>query len=116
MKKLHHRTSRFGTLSLACPRSHNDMNVMQRSSLFARLTEGQAPLCNYTVNGHKYHMLRYYLVDGIYPPWETFIKIISESFGQKRAHFAQRQGARKDVECSKHVLQLFMDLLNNGIR
>ena len=62
----------------------------------------------------------YYLVDGIYPPWVTFVKTISERVGHKRAHFAQRQGARKDVERTFGVfqarLQLFMDLLNNGIR
>ena len=36
--------------------SHDDINVLQRSLLFSRLTERQAPPCNYTVNGHDYNM------------------------------------------------------------
>ena len=30
----------------------NDINVLQRSHLFARLASGDAPACNYTMNGH----------------------------------------------------------------
>ena len=50
--------------------SHNDINVLQQSPLFARPTKGKAPSCHYTVTGHEYNM-SYYLVDvvdGIYPP------------------------------------------------
>ena len=48
----------------------------------------------------------YYLVDGIYPPWATFVSTISNPVGQKKAHFAQRQeAARKDVERAFGVLQ-----------
>ena len=38
------------------PGSHNDINVLQQSSLFARLTEGKAPPCHYTVNRQVYNM------------------------------------------------------------
>ena len=87
-------------------RSHNDINVLQRSSLFARLTGGKIPPCHYTVNGHEYNM-GYYLVDGIYPPWATFVSIISNLAGQKKSHFAQRQeAARKDVERAFGVLRV----------
>jgi hypothetical protein len=34
--------------------SHNDINILHRSSLFARLAEGQAPEVNYTINGNEY--------------------------------------------------------------
>ena len=85
--------------------SHGDINVLQRSLLFVRLTEGKAPPCHYTVNGHEYNM-GYYLVDGIYPPWATFVSTISNPVGQKKSHFAQRQeAARKDVERAFGVLQ-----------
>jgi hypothetical protein len=32
------------------PGSHNDINVLHRSSLFARLADGEAPKVNYTIN------------------------------------------------------------------
>lgn len=49
------------------PGSHNDINVLQQSPLFARLAEGKAPPCHYTVSGYEDNM-GYYLVDSIYPP------------------------------------------------
>uniref|UniRef100_A0A453I6K4 DDE Tnp4 domain-containing protein n=1 Tax=Aegilops tauschii subsp. strangulata TaxID=200361 RepID=A0A453I6K4_AEGTS len=83
------------------PGSHNDINVLQRSPVFRRLCNGESPSCNYTVNN-----MVYYLADGIYPQWATFVKTISEPRGNKQSHFAKMQeAARKDVERAFGVLQ-----------
>jgi hypothetical protein len=87
------------------PGSHNDINVLHRSSLFARLAEGQAPLVSYTLNNNEYTM-GYYLADSIYPSWATFVKTIPEPQGSKKKYFATAQEAcRKDVERAFGVLQ-----------
>jgi len=87
------------------PGSHNDINVLERSFIFSDLAQGRAPPVNYTVNGHNYNM-GYYLADGIYPQWATFVKTISSPQGNKRKHFAVAQeSARKDVERAFGVLQ-----------
>jgi hypothetical protein len=44
-------------------------------------------------------MMDYYLVDGIYPPWVTFVNTISRPEGHKRSHFSTMQDStRKYVE------------------
>ncbi|KAJ0730887.1 putative harbinger transposase-derived protein [Helianthus annuus] len=48
----------------------------------------------------------YYLADGIYPKWQTFVKAIPSPRGNKNKHFAKAQeSARKDVERTFGVLQ-----------
>jgi hypothetical protein len=96
-------------LDLVCffglPGSHNDINVLHRSHLFARLAEGDAPEVNFIVNDNNYTMW-YYFVDGIYPQWATFMKTITNPQGNKKKYFAKAQEAvRKDVERAFGVLQ-----------
>ncbi|MCI17619.1 ribosomal protein, partial [Trifolium medium] len=63
------------------------------------------PAVQYNVNGTSYDM-GYYLADGIYLTWATFVKTIPMPQGPKRQLFAKRQqGARKDVERAFGVFQ-----------
>jgi hypothetical protein len=68
------------------PGSLNDINILRCSSLFDRLTSGMAPQLEYTVNGNKYTM-GYYLADGIYPTWASFVKAFQNPQGNKKVHF-----------------------------
>ena len=60
----------FGT-----PGSNNDLNVLNQSPLFTQVLQGRAPEVKFTINGSEYNMA-YYLADGIYPEWATFVKTI----------------------------------------
>ncbi|XP_050877006.1 uncharacterized protein LOC127080747 [Lathyrus oleraceus] len=85
--------------------SNNDINVLNQSNVFNDILEGRAPNAQYTINGTPYNM-GYYLADGIYPEWATFVKTISMPQGEKKKLFAQHQeSARKDVERVFGVLQ-----------
>nr|XP_029732097.1 uncharacterized protein LOC115268186 [Aedes albopictus] len=80
------------------PGSNNDINVLERSSIFSDLYNGKTPTINYSINNHTYSS-GYYLADGIYPPLATLVQTIPSPIGQKRKHFAEMQeSARKDVE------------------
>ncbi|XP_071678225.1 uncharacterized protein [Lolium perenne] len=64
--------------------THNDINVLLRSLVFARLVEGRAPAVNFEVNDHAYKK-RYYLADGIYH--EAACKDVERAFGVLQQHF-----------------------------
>ena len=71
---------------------------MCSSAVFSRLSEGNAPEVTFQVNGHTYTK-GYYLADGIYPEWSTFVKTIPKLFVKAQ------EGCRKDVERVFGVLQ-----------
>ncbi|XP_024015025.1 uncharacterized protein LOC112088888 [Eutrema salsugineum] len=87
------------------PGTLNDINVLDRSPVFDDSIKGRAPKVNFFVNGTEYH-LAYYLTDGIYLKWATFVQSIPLPQGEKACLFAERQkGYRKDVERAFGVLQ-----------
>ena len=98
------------------PGSLNDINVLERSPVFAALAEGRAPPVNYIINGNEYTM-GYYLEDGMYPNWSTLVKTISCPQGRKNQHFAAAQeSARKDVEQAFGVLQARFAIVRGAAR
>ena len=85
--------------------SNNDINVLNQSPLFNDVLSGRAPDVRFEVNGTTYTK-GYYLADGIYPEWATFVKSFSYPEDPKRLKFKQMQeAARKDVERAFGVLQ-----------
>ncbi|GJT52946.1 ALP1-like protein isoform X1 [Tanacetum coccineum] len=85
--------------------ANNDINVLDNSSLFDDILNDTAPVVPYVVNGVGYEK-GYYLADGIYPQWATFVKSFTVANDAKHAYFKKRQeGARKDVERAFGVLQ-----------
>ncbi|CAM8919454.1 unnamed protein product [Rhodiola kirilowii] len=85
--------------------SNNDINVLDRSPVFDEVLQGRAPEVNYTIDGNNYNM-GYYLTDGIYPEWVTFVKTIPRPQGENRKLFSKYQESqRKDVERAFGVLQ-----------
>jgi hypothetical protein len=83
--------------------TYNNINVLQRSSVFARFTRGHA---NFEINGNPYNK-GYYLADDIDPPWSIFAKIISDRSTKKQSHhFLKCQEAcQKDTEQAFCMLQ-----------
>ncbi|XP_048606696.1 putative nuclease HARBI1 [Brassica napus] len=95
------------------PGTLNDINVLDRSPVFDDIINGQAPQVTFYVNEREYHMA-YYLTDGIYPKWATFIQSISLPQDPKSALFAKQQEAvRKDVERAFGVLQARFAIVKN---
>ncbi|KAJ9552718.1 hypothetical protein OSB04_016763 [Centaurea solstitialis] len=66
----------------------------------------KAPDSSFVVNGTHYNH-GYYLADGIYPEWTTFVKAFRYPHDdERRIHFKERQeSARKDIERTFATLQ-----------
>jgi hypothetical protein len=85
--------------------SHNDLNVLNHSHLLYDRINGTTPSVNFVVNGKSYDST-YFLTDGIYPNWSTFIKPFPMPSNEKEKFFTKMQMAvRKDVERTFGVLQ-----------
>jgi hypothetical protein len=88
------------------PGTNNDVNVLHRSPVFNPMTSDRMPPVHYTINGHAYNF-GYYLADGIYSNWPTFVKAIRHPYEEKKIYFTQIQESyRKDIERTFRVLQV----------
>nr|GEU48292.1 hypothetical protein [Tanacetum cinerariifolium] len=86
--------------------ANNDLNVLYGSPLFDDELADTAPECPFVVNGHTYRK-GYYLADGIYPVWSTFVKSFFVARDEKGLHFKRvQEAARKDIERAFGVLQV----------
>jgi hypothetical protein len=66
--------------------------------------KGHAPPVDFVINGRHYNK-GYYLADGIYPKWATFMKTISSPILPKEVEFVKAQeGCQKDIERAFGVL------------
>ncbi|XP_062080925.1 uncharacterized protein LOC133785724 [Humulus lupulus] len=96
--------------------SNNDLNVLNQTPLFTDILQGQAPRVEFMINGTQYNK-GYYLADGIYPEWGTFVKTIPLPQGEKIKLFARCQEAvRKDVERAFRVLQSHFAIIQGPTR
>nr|GFA22126.1 putative harbinger transposase-derived protein [Tanacetum cinerariifolium] len=65
------------------------------------------PKAPFVVNERTYKK-RYYLVDGIYATWSTFVKTFSIARDEKTLRFKRvQESARKDIERAFGVLQAY---------
>ncbi|GJX43919.1 nucleotide-binding alpha-beta plait domain-containing protein [Tanacetum coccineum] len=85
--------------------ANTDINVLDNSPLFDDFLDDKASVAPYVVNGVGFEK-GYYLADGIYPQWATFMKSFMVANDAKHAYFKKRQeSARKDVERAFGVLE-----------
>ncbi|XP_071687179.1 uncharacterized protein [Rutidosis leptorrhynchoides] len=85
--------------------SNNDLIVLNASPLFDSLLTDTAPQVPYEIGDVDFDR-GYYLADGIYPSWASFVKGFSNVVDAKRKYFTKKQSAaRKDVERTSGILQ-----------
>ncbi|KAI5328269.1 hypothetical protein L3X38_027666 [Prunus dulcis] len=96
--------------------SQNDLNVLGQSPVFNDVLRGEAPNITYEINNTIYQNV-YYLADGIYPRWTTFVKTIPYPRFHKQNFFAHYQeGYRKDVERCFGILQARWAIIRDAAR
>ncbi|GJY44692.1 ALP1-like protein isoform X1 [Tanacetum coccineum] len=85
--------------------ANNDLTVLNNSPLFDDLLDDIAPVAPFECIGVAFEKW-YYLADGIYPQWSSFVKSFTGANSEKNALFKRKQeSARKDIERAFGVLQ-----------
>ncbi|GJU77220.1 ALP1-like protein [Tanacetum coccineum] len=72
------------------PGANNDFIVLNHSLLFNAILTDTAPIAPFVVNGVGFDK-GYYLADGVYPQWATFVKSFTVARDGKNALFKRRQ-------------------------
>uniref|UniRef100_A0A0D3CE50 DDE Tnp4 domain-containing protein n=1 Tax=Brassica oleracea var. oleracea TaxID=109376 RepID=A0A0D3CE50_BRAOL len=99
-----------------CPKQLNDINVLDRSPVFDDVEQGNTPRVKFFVNQRPYDMA-YYLADGIYPSYPTFVKSIRLPQSEPNKLFTKYQeGYRKDIERAFGVLQARFKIIREPAR
>ncbi|KAJ9560123.1 hypothetical protein OSB04_005283 [Centaurea solstitialis] len=99
-----------------CPGAMNDLNVLNHSPIFEDVYNGIAPDRTFQVNGATYKH-GYYLGDGIYHEWATFVKAFSYPEDDKRIKFkGAQEAARKDIERAFGILRKRWNIIKQPSR
>jgi Plant transposon protein/Ulp1 protease family, C-terminal catalytic domain len=102
----------FWHVSYGYPGSMNDINVLNASPLYNRLTDGsftemenKSGVVPFDVDDDSFRRT-FMLVDGIYPKYSRFMGAVKQPITDEEKKFsAWQEGARKDVERGFGVLQ-----------
>ncbi|GKC53535.1 ALP1-like protein [Tanacetum coccineum] len=78
--------------------ANNDINVLDNSPLFDDLLDDLAPVVPYVVNGVQYRN-GYYLADGIYPEWASFVKSFTVATDPKHTGFYENKEVNGVIWC-----------------
>ncbi|XP_071680459.1 uncharacterized protein [Lolium perenne] len=100
----------FGPTYLRAP---NEDDIKHLMEINEKRENEEAPTYNYKVMNNEY-TIGYYLADGIYPDWATFVKSVKDPQDRIEAEFAKAQeAARKDIERAFGVLQTSFAIIEN---
>ncbi|CAM8914477.1 unnamed protein product [Rhodiola kirilowii] len=90
---------------IGVPGAQNDVNVLHQSDICDPLLAGISPQVTYKVNGSTYSN-SYYLADGIYPRYSSFVKSIPNPQTEaEKLYTTKQESYRKDVERCFGILQ-----------
>ncbi|XP_070676331.1 uncharacterized protein [Malus domestica] len=93
-----------------------NIDINRQRRVFNEVLQGKAPKVTYWVNRRKYDG-PYYLADGIYPRWESFVKTVSRPRSAKEKYFAScQEGCKKDVERCFGILQACWAIVRGAAR
>ncbi|XP_068314971.1 uncharacterized protein [Pyrus communis] len=96
--------------------SQIDVTILGCSPFFNNPTDSKSPQLDYYINGCQY-IMRYYLVDNIYPKWVTLVQAIANLVDDAQRWFILHQKAyRKDVERAFGILQAQWKIIKEPAR